>query len=145
PGAATNHELLVQELLDEAFDPALTPEEVCKDHPDLLPEIRARWQEMCRAEIQLQALFPTPDDSQSTLVKPRPTVLSDLPQIPGYDVESLLGRGGMGLVFRAKHLRLNRTVALKMMLSGAYAGQRERDLFQREAEAVARLRHPNVV
>ena len=57
----------------------------------------------------------------------------------------LLGRGGMGVVFRARHLRLNRPVALKMMLAGAYAGPRERERFQREAEAVAGLRHPNVV
>jgi hypothetical protein len=51
----------------------------------------------------------------------------------------------MGIVFRARHLRLNRVVALKMVLAGAYAGLRERERFQREAEAVAGLQHPNVV
>src|SRR5262245_35545444 len=51
----------------------------------------------------------------------------------------------MGVVFRAWHHRLNRPVALKMMLAGAYAGPRERERFQREAEAAAGLRHPNVV
>jgi serine/threonine-protein kinase len=68
-----------------------------------------------------------------------------LPQIPGYEVEAVLGRGGMGIVFRARHLRLNRPVALKMVLAGAYAGPREKERFQRESEAAARLRHPNVV
>jgi serine/threonine-protein kinase len=68
-----------------------------------------------------------------------------LPRIPGYEVEAVLGRGGMGVVFRARHLRLNRPVALKMLLAGAYAGPHERERFQREAEAEAGLRHPNVV
>jgi serine/threonine-protein kinase len=68
-----------------------------------------------------------------------------LPQVPGYEVEAVLGRGGMGVVYKARHLRLKRTVALKMLLVGAYAGPRERARFQREAEAVAGLRHGNIV
>ena len=70
---------------------------------------------------------------------------AELPRIPGYDVEALLGRGGMGVVYKARHLRLNRLVALKMLLAGAYAGPPERARFQREAEAVASLRHANIV
>ena len=70
---------------------------------------------------------------------------ADLPRIPGYEVEAVLGRGGMGVVYKARHLRLNRPVALKMLLAGAYAGPQERERFQREAEAVAGLRHPNIV
>ena len=57
----------------------------------------------------------------------------------------MLGRGGMGVVYKARHLRLNRPVALKMILAGAYAGPEERERFLREAEAVAGLRHPNIV
>jgi hypothetical protein len=51
----------------------------------------------------------------------------------------------MGVVFRARHLRLNRLVALKMLLDSAYCEPRERERFQREAEAVAGLRHENIV
>src|SRR5262245_25741705 len=51
----------------------------------------------------------------------------------------------MGIVYKARHLRLNRTVALKMLLAGAYAGPEERERFLREAEAVAGLRHANLV
>ena len=57
----------------------------------------------------------------------------------------MLGRGGMGVVYKAVHLRLNRTVALKMLLAGAFATRAERRRFAREAEAVARLQHPNIV
>src|SRR5262249_7580589 len=70
---------------------------------------------------------------------------AELPEIPGYQVEALLGRGGMGAVYKARHLRLNRFVALKMLLAGAYAGPHERARFQREAEAVASLRHTHIV
>jgi eukaryotic-like serine/threonine-protein kinase len=70
---------------------------------------------------------------------------SRLPVVPGYEVEGVLGRGGMGIVFRARHLRLSRIVALKMTLAGVYISPLERSRFQREAEAVARLQHPNVV
>jgi serine/threonine-protein kinase len=51
----------------------------------------------------------------------------------------------MGLVYKARHLRLNRFVALKMLIAGAYAGPHERVRFQREAEAVASLRHAHIV
>ena len=68
-----------------------------------------------------------------------------LPQIPGYEILEVLGRGGVGVVYKAVHLRLNRTVALKMLLAGAFATRAERQRFAREAEVVARLRHPNIV
>jgi serine/threonine protein kinase len=66
-------------------------------------------------------------------------------QIPGYHLEEVLGRGGMGIVYRAKHLALNRTVALKMVLDGAHAGPRQSSRFRTEAELIARLQHANIV
>jgi serine/threonine protein kinase/predicted Zn-dependent protease len=65
--------------------------------------------------------------------------------VPGYDIIGELGRGGMGVVYQARHQKLNRVVALKMILAGAHAGERALSLFRREAEAVARLQHPNIV
>jgi serine/threonine protein kinase len=68
-----------------------------------------------------------------------------VPQVPGYEILGVLGRGGMGVVYKAKQTKLNRLVALKMILAGGHAGDDERRRFLTEAEAVARLHHPNIV
>jgi serine/threonine-protein kinase len=135
----------VQELLDEVLDSERTPEEVCASFPELLPEVRRRWRQMRHVQAELDAMFPTPaPGAASAPPVPWPSDNS-LPSIPGYELEEVLGRGGMGVVYKARHLRLNRTVALKMLLAGAYAGPEERERFAREAEAVANLRHANIV
>jgi hypothetical protein len=71
----------------------------------------------------------------------RPTT----PAIPGYEVLGELGRGGMGVVYQARQARLNRPCALKMILAGAHATSEAAARFLAEAEAVARLQHPNIV
>jgi serine/threonine protein kinase/Tfp pilus assembly protein PilF len=67
------------------------------------------------------------------------------PAVEGYELLGELGRGAMGVVYKARHLRLNRLVALKMILAGAHAGPRELARFETEAQAVARLQHPHIV
>jgi WD40 repeat protein/tRNA A-37 threonylcarbamoyl transferase component Bud32/Tfp pilus assembly protein PilF len=68
-----------------------------------------------------------------------------LPKIPGYDVLGEIGRGGMGVVYKARQHPLNRIVALKMVLAGSLARPEEGVRFLQEAELVARLQHPNIV
>ncbi|MFO0821548.1 MAG: protein kinase [Gemmataceae bacterium] len=66
------------------------------------------------------------------------------PCVPGYRIEGELGRGGMGVVYKAQHLALKRMVALKM-IRGSGAGASELARFRTEAEALARLQHPHIV
>jgi serine/threonine protein kinase len=82
----------------------------------------------------------------STLLGPTGAAVSaEVPDVPGYRVLDVLGRGGMGVVYRAWQVRPNRVVALKMVLAGTHAGREELARFRTEAEAAARLQHPNIV
>jgi serine/threonine-protein kinase len=131
-------------LLDELTASRRSPEEVCSKCPELLPLVRRRWRQMRRVSAQLDALFPPSGDGAGRL----PHRLADesaIPKIDGYEFEAVLGRGGMGVVYRARHLQLGRTVALKMLLAGSYAGREESERFLHEAQMVAGLHHPNIV
>jgi serine/threonine protein kinase len=134
----------IDELLEVIIDERCTPEEACRACPELLAEVRRRWNHLQCVEHEVGLFFPTLVRQADTNRAGEPEC-TRLPKIDGYDVQSVLGRGGMGVVYRARHLKLNRTIALKMLLSGAYAGLHEVARFQREAEAVAGLSHPNIV
>src|SRR5947199_275897 len=67
------------------------------------------------------------------------------PEVPGYELLDELGRGGMGVVYLARQVGLNRFVALKMIRAGVQASAEELERFVGEAEAVARLSHPNII
>jgi WD40 repeat protein len=67
------------------------------------------------------------------------------PDVPGYEILGELGRGGMGVVYKARQVGLNRTVALKMIHGGAWAEPEALARFRGEAEVAARFQHPNIV
>jgi serine/threonine-protein kinase len=131
----------ILELLEELLDTGRSPEDACSSCPELLPEVRERWEHFRGVQAEIEQLFPTPGATGPWPVD----VPAALPAVPGYSVERVLGHGGMGIVYKAWHLRLNRAVAMKMLLSGAYAGRVERARFLHEAEAIAALQHPHVV
>src|SRR5262249_35308145 len=70
---------------------------------------------------------------------------ADRTEIPGYEILEKLGEGGMGVVYKARQQGLNRLVALKMIVGGSRARADLLGRFRTEAEAVARLRHPNIL
>jgi serine/threonine-protein kinase len=80
------------------------------------------------------------DDSQSILASsPGPPCLGE------YELECEVGRGGMGVVYRARHRQLNRVVALKVIRSGQFAAAAEVQRFRHEVETVSRLDHPHII
>src|SRR5687767_4062754 len=91
---------------------------------------------------------PAPDPD-ATLLKPQGQSAALAPDnglaVPGFEIEGEIGRGGMGVVYRAKQVGLNRVVALKMLIAGPYADPSLRARFLLEAESVAALEHPGIV
>jgi len=138
-------ESIVMRLLSRVLDSGCTPEEACQDSPELLSEVREQLCLIRSIDVQVEALFPGNESALMEEAGTPPRAVEALPQVPGHQMLSILGHGGMGIVYQARHVRLNRAVAVKMLLGSAHAHPGHLKRFLREAEAVAALRHPNIV
>ena len=120
-----------------------TLEEWEERFPRLLP----RMEQIVSLRSVFDSEMPTLSDSSAGTADPLASVQAPdgRLRIGNYQILQEIGRGGMGVVYKARQANLSRIVALKMILAGEHAGLRERARLRNEAQAAAQLMHPNVV
>ncbi len=147
PPVSTELEIRLAELLGEMSEAARQGEDVdveihCQQYPELAEELRELWGMLLVADIagnDLEATTLMDDSDQSQFLFELPCQFGD------YELQEEIGRGGMGVVFRAYQKSLKRDVAVKMILRGELASKADRERFRVEAEASAHLDHPGIV
>ena len=113
-----------------------TLEEICKDERD------ERWQKLAE---QSEAIGLDSLKLPKLLTKRSVDPMKNAPELEGFEILSVAGKGGMGVVYKARQRSLNRDVAIKMLHSTAPDDRERMERFKNEADSIARIQHPNVV
>ncbi len=132
-------------LLEEILDSNKSPDEVCRDCPELLSEVRRRWEDFQRLDGQMRTLLPGLATSPRLFADTPPQVDTPPPAAFGrYTVQCALGAGGFGTVYLGHDAQLDRPVAIKLLRAEAGRTGQDEQVLQ-EARRLAQLRHPGIV
>lgn len=142
---------LVSQLADRVgAGETLDLEQVCSQHPRFRQELKELWGALIVTEaVAAAARSPSPDYPNAAEENRWLAASLSVPGLPysigDYELLEVIGRGGMGVVYRALQLSLNREVAVKMIHENRPSSPENRKRFLAEAEANARLEHPGIV
>lgn len=122
---------------------------VIENHPDLMPELRERLDALRATETaRRMASDPPASDRASTTASGQSKWMPDALErdsLVGYELHEIVGRGAMGVVYRATQVGTRREVAIKVMLQRPFVGASDQARFEREAQVLGHLRHPHIV
>ncbi len=136
----------VLELLEEMLNSGLTPDEACRDCPELLSEVRQRWQEFQLIDAEVRSLLPALERNSDVGTAARRDPAPAPPAAYGrYQVQRFLGAGGFGAVYLCHDAELDRPVAVKVLRGGTRPAQAGGERALQEARRLAQLRHGGIV
>lgn len=149
-------EVRIGELINDFFDrrqrgESVSEEAFLSEHPDYAVELREHLcgldliRDLGSSDSDVTRASPALRGTGSSAVDPLTSNSTPLPEIHGYQVLKQIGRGGMGVVFKAIQLSTKRVVALKLLLEGPLAAESSRRRFEREIALAAQLRHPGII
>lgn len=148
--STSSHDRQLAEVLstmadDVALGKPVDFEAICETHPELASDLRRLWGAVLVTDVAAVASDQVPAVDQDEAISRRWRRLELPTTIGDYELLEEVGRGGMGVVFRARQVSLGREVAVKMILRGRLASDLDLSRFLSEASSTARLQHPHIV